>query len=50
MSIELEPYSLQEEFESVMQTEDKIRIRDFLDDQNISDVAQLVEEDRKSVV
>lgn len=44
MSIELEPYSLQEEFELVMQTEDKLKIREFLDNQNISDVAWLVEE------
>lgn len=36
--------SLLEEFLELMQTEDKLKIRDFLDDQNISDVAMLVEE------
>ncbi|HEX4876140.1 MAG TPA: magnesium transporter [Chitinophagaceae bacterium] len=44
MSLELEQPTLQEQFETVVQTEDKLLIRDFLDDQNISDVAQLVEE------
>ncbi len=44
MSILLEHQTLQEQFETVIQTEDKIQIRDFLDDQNISDVAILVEE------
>jgi magnesium transporter len=40
----LEQHTLQEHFESVVQTEDKLLIREFLDDQNISDVALLVEE------
>ncbi len=44
MSLELEQHTLQEQFESVIQTEDKLQIRDFLDHQNISDVAVLVEE------
>jgi magnesium transporter len=44
MSIELEQPGLQEQFESDIQTEDKLQIRDFLDDQNISDVAILVDE------
>ncbi|MBK5271733.1 MAG: magnesium transporter [Bacteroidia bacterium] len=44
MSLELNQLSLQEQFESVIKTEDKLRIRDFLDDQNISDVAALVDE------
>lgn len=44
MSLELEQPSLQEQFEAVIQTEDKLAIREFLDDQNISDVAALVEE------
>ena len=44
MSLELEQPSLQEQFETVIQTEDKLLIRDFLDDQNISDVAELVYE------
>jgi magnesium transporter len=42
--MELEKYTLEEEFESVVKTEDRLRIRQFLDDQNISDVAKLVEE------
>jgi magnesium transporter len=44
MSLELEQQTLQELFEATIKTEDKLLIRDFLDDQNISDVAQLVEE------
>src|SRR6266478_996087 len=44
MSLELEQHTLEEQFEAVIKTEDKIQIRDFLDDQNISDVAMLVEE------
>ncbi len=44
MTLELEQASLQEQFETVIRTEDKLLIRDFLDDQNISDVAMLVDE------
>ena len=44
MSLELEQPTLPEQFESIIQTEDKLRIREFLDDQNISDVAELVDE------
>jgi magnesium transporter len=44
MSLELEQHTLQELFEAIIKTEDKLQIRDFLDDQNISDVAQLVDE------
>ncbi len=44
MSLELEQHTLQEQFEALVQTEDKLQIREFLDDQNISDVALLVEE------
>ena len=44
MSLELAEHTLQELFELVIKTEDKLQIRDFLDDQNISDVAQLVDE------
>ncbi len=44
MSLELEQHTLQEQFEAIIQTEDKLQIREFLDDQNISDVAELVEE------
>lgn len=44
MSLELEQTTLQEQFEAVIQTEDKLQIRDFLNHQNISDVAKLVDE------
>jgi magnesium transporter len=45
MQDELEKHpSLIEEFESVIQTEDKLQIKKFLDHQNISDVAELVYE------
>src|ERR1700741_3691037 len=44
MSMEFEQHTLEEQFEAVIKTEDKLQIRDFLDDQNISDVAMLVEE------
>ncbi|MBL0335060.1 MAG: magnesium transporter [Chitinophagaceae bacterium] len=44
MSMEWEDISLQEKFEAVIGTEDKLQIREFLDNQNISDVAGLVYE------
>jgi len=44
MSMELEQQTIQEQFEAVIKSEDKLQIRDFLDNQNISDVAQLVDE------
>lgn len=44
MSLELEQPTILEQFESVIQTEDRLMIREFLDDQNISDVAFLVDE------
>lgn len=44
MSLELEQPTLQEQFISLISTEDKLQIREFLDDQNISDVAGLVDE------
>ncbi|MGZ8509319.1 MAG: magnesium transporter [Chitinophagaceae bacterium] len=44
MSLELEQPSLQEQFETIIQTEDKLQIRDFLNHQNISDVVDLVYE------
>ncbi|MFC0772761.1 magnesium transporter [Terrimonas alba] len=44
MSLELEQPSLQEQFKAVIQTEDKLQIRDFLNHQNISDVVDLVYE------
>jgi len=44
MPLELEQQTLLEQFEAVIKTEDKLQIREFLDDQNISDVEKLVEE------
>ncbi|MBL7725271.1 MAG: magnesium transporter [Chitinophagaceae bacterium] len=44
MALELDQPTLQEQFEAIIRSEDKLQIRDFLDDQNISDVAQLVDE------
>jgi magnesium transporter len=45
MSLEEEPQQpLKDQFEAVIKTEDKLQIRDFLDHQNISDVADLIYE------
>jgi len=44
MSLELEQPTLSEQFQAVIQTEDKLQIRDFLNHQNISDVVELVYE------
>jgi magnesium transporter len=44
MSMELEQEDLYEQFSSLIATEDKIAIRDFLNEQNISDVAELINE------
>ncbi|MBS1654964.1 MAG: magnesium transporter, partial [Bacteroidetes bacterium] len=44
MSLEMEQPNLQDQFVSVIKTEDKLLIRDFLNDQNISDVAELIYE------
>lgn len=42
MSLELEEISLQQRFEELIASEDKLVIQDFLNDQNISDVADLI--------
>lgn len=42
--MEEEQPSVHEQFEQVIETEDKLLIRDFLNDQNISDVAELIDE------
>jgi magnesium transporter len=42
MSLELEQISLQERFMEVVATEDKLQIMDFLNNQNISHVADLI--------
>lgn len=42
MSLELEQLNISEQFEQLIATEDKLAIREFLNDQNISDVAELI--------
>jgi magnesium transporter len=42
MSLELEEISLQQRFLEVIATEDKLQIKEFLNHQNISDVAELI--------
>lgn len=42
--MEFQQPTLHEQFEAIIQTEDKLDIKDFLNDQNISDVADLVYE------
>ncbi len=44
MSLELDQQSIHEQFEQLITTEDKLVIREFLDDQNIADVADLINE------
>ncbi len=44
MSLELEEPTLQEQFLEAVQSDDVLRVKDFLNDQNISDVASLISE------
>jgi len=44
MSLELEQPGIFEQFDQLIAKEDKLEIREFLDDQNISDVAELINE------
>ncbi|HRH59692.1 MAG TPA: magnesium transporter [Chitinophagaceae bacterium] len=44
MSLELEEPTLSEQFEQLLETGDRLAIREFLDNQNISDVAELINE------
>ena len=44
MSFDEEQISIAMQFEEVLRSEDKLQIKHFLDDQNISEVAQLVDE------
>ncbi|MDP9230757.1 MAG: magnesium transporter [Bacteroidota bacterium] len=44
MSLELQQPSLQDQFETIIITDDRLQIREFLNDQNISDVANLIYE------
>ena len=42
MSLEIEKEDIKQQFETVIATDDKLQITDFLNDQNISDVAELI--------
>ncbi len=42
MPLEIEDISLQQQFEEIIASEDKLAIHDFLNKQNISDVAELI--------
>jgi len=44
MSLEFEQSSLKDQFLEILQQEDVLQIREFLNDQNISDVAELINE------
>ncbi|MFM9908513.1 MAG: magnesium transporter [Chitinophagaceae bacterium] len=44
MSLEFDEPTLQQQFLDILQKEDVLQIRDFLNDQNISDVAELINE------
>lgn len=44
MSLEIEEIPLQQQFEEVIASEDKLAIQEFLNNQNISDVAELIYE------
>ena len=44
MSLEQEQISIQQQFEEITASEDKLEIQDFLNHQNISDVAELIYE------
>jgi magnesium transporter len=47
MSTELEEISLQQKFDEVIALEDKLKVQDFLNNQNISDVAELIYENEE---
>lgn len=44
MSLEIEHPTIEEQFETIIKTNDKLQICDFLNDQNISEVAELIYE------
>ncbi len=44
MSLQQQEISIQQQFEEIIATEDKLQIQDFLNHQNISDVAELIYE------
>lgn len=47
MSLKLDEISLQQRFEELIASEDKLMIQEFLNDQNISDVADLIYENEE---
>ncbi|MGG9970180.1 magnesium transporter [Ferruginibacter sp. SUN002] len=47
MSLEIEEISIQQHFEEVIASEDKLKIQEFLNHQNISDVAELIYENEE---
>ncbi|HPH91743.1 MAG TPA: magnesium transporter, partial [Ferruginibacter sp.] len=47
MSLDLDEISIQQRFEEVVATEDKLQIKEFLNQQNISDVADLIYENEE---
>ena len=47
MSEEIEKISLQEQFEELLAANDDAGIKEFLNEQNISDVAELIDENEK---
>ena len=47
MSLEIDEISIQQQFEEVIASEDKLRIHEFLNQQNISDVAELIYENEE---
>lgn len=47
MSLDQEEITLQDQFEEIIASNDKLRIQDFLNDQNISDVAQLISDNEE---
>lgn len=47
MSLEIDQISIQGQFEQIIETEDTLQIRSFLNNQNISDVAELIYENEE---
>ena len=47
MSLEIDEISLQQQFEDVIAAEDKLAIQEFLNNQNISDVADLINDNEE---
>src|SRR3954464_12513592 len=47
MQLDIDEIPLQQRFEEIIASEDKLAIQDFLNDQNISDVAHLINENEE---